>query len=139
MRKVIEYICDNCEDDGPCTTRHREHHAHAAPRCVFTGKGHWRVVTSPATVPACDILGDAAPDDPPYYTTGDGPECWDAIYALHGAPGCMAHVLKYAWRCGKKPGVPLVADLRKLQNWVGFLLRKETEGNNGRSKTAGNI
>jgi len=115
-------ICDNCDDAGPCETWvDNDDPLAPAPRCVFHGNGHWRR----ADTPSCAIPGDAAPDNPPCYTPEDGPEHWDVCYALHGAPGCLAHVLKYAWRCGKKPGVPMATDLRKLKNWVEFLLRKE--------------
>ncbi len=68
------------------------------------------------------IEGDAQPTNPQYYT-GDV-ECWDIVYQLHGTAGCLAHILKYAWRAGRKPGVPLATDLQKIVNWCNFLQSK---------------
>ena len=144
----VKYICDNCDGGNECVAWAvaGQYHVLSNLHCVYDtgGRGHWRKAdpdpvreraervrgmddepdvpaSVPANVPA--IEGDRAPTDPPYYTRG-GAQCWDTIYDMHGADGCMSHILKYAWRAGQKPGVPLSVDLRKLINWAEFLLGK---------------
>jgi len=72
------------------------------------------------------IEGDRAPTDPPYYADGDI-ECWDVIWQQRGLAGGMAHVDGYAFRLGKKPGVPPEVDLQKIINWCEFMKRKIME------------
>ena len=87
--------------------------------------GDGKPITVPASVPANvpAIEGDRQPDSPPYYTSGIV-QCWDLIFDRRGVDGCLAMLDKYTFRAGKKPGVPLAVDLRKIVNWAEFLLGK---------------
>jgi len=131
----VKYICDNCDGGNECVARAvaGQYPVLSNLHCVYDtgGSGHWRKAEpDPVRERAervrgmdAEIEGDRQPDSPPYYAR-DGVQCWDAIYATHGAPGCLSHILKYAWRAGHKPGVSLRTDLIKARNWIEFLLTK---------------
>lgn len=124
----MKYECNECEADTPCragvdgeSERPTACFYDRPTACFYGGDADWREVKecNPAT-----IEGDRQPTDPDYYDKEI--QHWDAVYQQFGSDGCMAHVFSYAWRAGKKPGVPLLTDLRKLRNWVDFLIQKET-------------
>jgi len=68
------------------------------------------------------LEGDKKPTNPEYYDREI--QHWNACYQQFGVDGCLAHIFSYAWRAGRKPGVPLATDLRKIINWATFLLSK---------------
>lgn len=67
------------------------------------------------------------PENPPWYDRGEHQQ-WDVAFELWGPGALLAQALKYTMRAGRKPGSPMLQDVRKaidyLRHLEGKLVKK---------------
>lgn len=64
----------------------------------------------------------STPNTPQYYLLPDGTECRKFI---EGMSYYLGTAFAYLWRAGRKPGEPMVKDLRKALDNIRFELERE--------------
>jgi hypothetical protein len=73
--------------------------------------------------------------DPDHYAGGPSGyehQYWDVAYEQWGPSALLAQAMKYIMRAGKKPGEPMLQDVRKAINYLVHLARKLEEAEKSR-------